>query len=1006
MIAVWLTVVSLSFVNFVFESFERFEGVRGVFASNLSREDMTRQKLARATQDDSSNVLSAEIEQIVDSPGQEMVNWYSLVQTEMIWGLLISFKVFLGRFDTRELQSSLQHYHNGHVRPIESSKPAARFESPPPPASRTLLQQLASASEPADWSDDEPCRDEPSLIAQAAAEAAQVASVRAREAAKLTLNDEASVSARWRSLGVHDHLANRSELFFDFMADCGDGMLFLIWFDSCDVENLIMCCRFSGWNSSYAIARALSQPTLPVKLQSNRSLPDSLFADLLRRSSSVTKQHRSRLKAIAAAARKLVAAPLNSMFSPIRSVLLSTSSNDDNSDTEGSSSDGQFTIEDDKDAVLELPRGETLILGGDLAYPTPSLEEYDNRFFAPFEAAMKSHADFRPDSLSFDKFRRMKGLEAPQETAYLRTLHSVYHSTYESEFVRIMQQLRNKHGLSSKFDVKAPAAPPIVDSLGSDAHLKPPTCFAIPGNHDWFDGLQTFIRRICYRDQLGGWQLPQSNSYFALRLPRGWWVFGLDKGLAVDIDARQYAYFARICDAMPKTDRVILVTHEPQWVLDPFEGHSTEFNIQCLIRDHIQSRLVLRLAGDLHHYTRHSPAPSQSSLGLVRSISQPLLNGQNNATSPDSRPEPIGPTKSLPPFKLPASSTTNAAEKSATGGGSSLPSSASLPSLRLPTSMDDFDISDSGVTGSAHCPSTPKVATTPLLKSNRYGPLSPIAGATKSNSLSHISQFSISGSQQQPQPQAPPLPHMIVSGGGGAFLMPTHSPDPPVSVSGVPYRRVVAYPPPSLTRTHAWLNVFGFRRRNWRFDALGGFVYYLLVCSMMPLCMSWLEPLVQTYTKYHPNTIDWWELTWAEVVPRALIWIGFFFRCALEWLLIVGRMHLYVIEESVWLMVFILVLWLVLVGLVPEHKKWWQRVAIGTGHTICHTIAAFSVLLMLMLLIELGQRLGVLGHAQLSHWLRFQQSFPVIAEWFVLTFFFFLCLDNQHFAFSQVFVCR
>ncbi len=35
-----------------------------------------------------------------------MTNWYSLAQTELIWGLLVSFKVFLGRFDNRELQNN------------------------------------------------------------------------------------------------------------------------------------------------------------------------------------------------------------------------------------------------------------------------------------------------------------------------------------------------------------------------------------------------------------------------------------------------------------------------------------------------------------------------------------------------------------------------------------------------------------------------------------------------------------------------------------------------------------------------------------------------------------------------------------------------------------------------------------------------------------------------------------------------------------------------------------
>ncbi len=36
-----------------------------------------------------------------------------------------------------------------------------------------------------------------------------------------------------------------------------------------------------------------------------------------------------------------------------------------------------------------------------------------------------------------------------------------------------------------------------------------PTCFAIPGNHDWIDGLETFQRHIHHKGWLGGWLLPQ-----------------------------------------------------------------------------------------------------------------------------------------------------------------------------------------------------------------------------------------------------------------------------------------------------------------------------------------------------------------------------------------------------------------------------------------------------------------------------------------------------------------
>jgi hypothetical protein len=62
-------------------------------------------------------------------------------------------------------------------------------------------------------------------------------------------------------------------------------------------------------------------------------------------------------------------------------------------------------------------------------------------------------------------------------------------------------------------------------------------CFGVT---DWIDGLRTFMRNICHKRWLGGWLMPQKKSYFALQLPKGWWVFGLDLALDADIDRDQF----------------------------------------------------------------------------------------------------------------------------------------------------------------------------------------------------------------------------------------------------------------------------------------------------------------------------------------------------------------------------------------------------------------------------------------------------------------------------------
>jgi hypothetical protein len=68
---------------------------------------------------------------------------------------------------------------------------------------------------------------------------------------------------------------------------------------------------------------------------------------------------------------------------------------------------------------------------------------------------------------------------------------------------------------------------------------KGPSCFIIPGNHDWYDGLATYSRLILCRDWIGGWLMPQNRSYFSIKLPKGWWIFAMDCGIGGDIDIEQ-----------------------------------------------------------------------------------------------------------------------------------------------------------------------------------------------------------------------------------------------------------------------------------------------------------------------------------------------------------------------------------------------------------------------------------------------------------------------------------
>jgi hypothetical protein len=111
--------------------------------------------------------------------------------------------------------------------------------------------------------------------------------------------------------------------------------------------------------------------------------------------------------------------------------------------------------------------------------------------------------------------------------------------------------------------------------------------------------------------------MPQKTSYFCLKLPRDWWVLGFDLALDDDIDIEQFTFFANVAKQMQPNHNAIIVTHEPHWVLDEYENHENdsrkENNLKELLRTHFRSKVRLRVAGDLHHYTRHMPVNSKES---------------------------------------------------------------------------------------------------------------------------------------------------------------------------------------------------------------------------------------------------------------------------------------------------------------------------------------------------------------------------------------------------------
>ncbi len=137
-----------------------------------------------------------------------------------------------------------------------------------------------------------------------------------------------------------------------------------------------------------------------------------------------------------------------------------------------------------------------------------------------------------------------------------------------------------------------------------------PHLFAVPGNHDWYDGLVSFMRLFCQGRTPPAWVSHQRRSYFAAKLPHGWWLIGTDMQLESDLDEPQVRYFQAIAEQMKPEDRIILCNAEPEWLLaqvrPPGQRTFLDNNLEFLQQEVFGKRVSVFLAGDLHHYRRHA----------------------------------------------------------------------------------------------------------------------------------------------------------------------------------------------------------------------------------------------------------------------------------------------------------------------------------------------------------------------------------------------------------------
>ncbi len=173
---------------------------------------------------------------------------------------------------------------------------------------------------------------------------------------------------------------------------------------------------------------------------------------------------------------------------------------------------------------------------------------------------------------------------------------------------------------------------PAEDRALTEAALatgKIPLLLALPGNHDWYDGLTAFLRVFGQNRRIGGWQTVQGRSYFVMQLPGGWWLAGLDSQLGSEIDDPQLDFFrSQLTDRLQPGDGVILCCASPAWTRTPDDARafdSFSYFERTVVKEAIDpvtgrsrptgAQVRLWITGDQHHYARYTETPVASSPG-------------------------------------------------------------------------------------------------------------------------------------------------------------------------------------------------------------------------------------------------------------------------------------------------------------------------------------------------------------------------------------------------------
>jgi hypothetical protein len=149
----------------------------------------------------------------------------------------------------------------------------------------------------------------------------------------------------------------------------------------------------------------------------------------------------------------------------------------------------------------------------------------------------------------------------------------------------------------------------------ADKPVTMPTVVAIPGNHDWLGGIEHFDKLFANNKTFADhWQTVQKRRFWSVKLPQGWWLWGIDTALDDRLTTGQREYFANAAKLLGPGDRVIMCTPVPIWQLSQRSPEKCRdlrevFDTLVSVR---KARIPLWLSGDSHFFAQYDRVSSDS----------------------------------------------------------------------------------------------------------------------------------------------------------------------------------------------------------------------------------------------------------------------------------------------------------------------------------------------------------------------------------------------------------